>query len=321
MSALNNQSCGNYANTGAGTCGVFPGLISYIIAIPKGFVIANSNLASNSTFNTYVNGRFTQASRNNRFWLLPFVTEMVDNTGDPVTENRNNYVRTVQSKPYNWQWLLDGTNGKCDYDRTRALIHQSQGILDFLFIDDNGMVWGAPKTDSNGAAGMGGFSLYQIFVHDWTPQMKDATPKYPVDVRLLDNRQFTNVVFMNSGFTVNVATQTLSDVIVIDGTTANTDTEIYVNGRMPCGTQTIGEVFNTTLEDTTAFTVNNASTGAAITVSAVAYNSILDEYELTITSTTSTSVIVSLGAISAMVALGAYITSETPNKLTTTTGT
>lgn len=316
MSILNTTDCGIYANTGVVACATSPDIVSYAIAVPKGYVFPVADLADAATFNAAL-ADLTIANTG-RAYILPFLTNFTDNTGDPVTTNRNNYVATVQNKPYNWRYLMNGTY--CLFQQVKQLLKAN--VYDWLFVDAMGNVWGTEGTDTAGNASMGGIQMFEVWVEDWMQKKPDDLNAYPINFRVLDNRQLNeNSAFMATNFTVNTATMGLAGIQLAAGTTSSTATHLYVSGTYICGGASLGETFGSTLAATGAWTVNNASTGGSVTVSAVSYNSILDQYDLTISSTPATSVIVGLAAPSVLTATPyfAYIVTETPNKYTLTT--
>lgn len=316
---LGSAVCTNYSNTGVVPCTIEPSIFNYPVAIPKGFVIPNASLTSSAVLNAYIAAKFIVDSRSARWFILPQITDLKDDTGDPVTENRNNYVATVQSKPYNWTYRQKTSN--CGYKSVYNLIQNKQDLFDIIFIDDMGTVIGRAAADSTGAAGLGGFSMFEIFVADWTQKTASANPMYMISFRLLNNTELTTgSVMMQSNFQYNASTMGLANVTFYQGTTPNTATHIYVNGTYGCGGTNMGTTWGSTLAATAVFTVVNATTGATITVSAVSYNAQLNEYDLTITSSTGVAVLVGLAAPSVVTPspYGAYLITETPGKLSAT---
>jgi hypothetical protein len=312
---LNTANCAITANTGLVTCATTPDIVSYAIAVPKGFVFDAADLADAATFNAALAAK--TVANTGRAYILPFLTNFTDNTGDPVTTNRNNYVAGVQNKPYNWRYLMNGSF--CLFQEVKQLLKFN--FFDFLFVDAMGTVWGTEANDSAGDPSLGGIQMFEVWVEDWMQKKPDDVNAYPINFRVLDNRQLNeNVAFAPTNFTVNMATMGLANVQLYAGTTASTATHLYVSGKYVCGGASLGETFGSTLAATGAWTVFT-SAGVSVTVSAVSYNSILDQYDLTITSTPATTVIVGLAAPATLTGTPyfAYVVTETPNKYTLTT--
>jgi hypothetical protein len=281
--------------------------------LPVGTVIPDADLVDNATFNAALADLTIENSRGERAYLLPFLTNFTDNTGDAVTVSRNNYVETVQQKPYNWRYMMNGSF--CDYKNVALLTQNSK--YDVIFIDAMGSVWGTITT-----GGIKGYSTFGIVVDNWVQKKPDDIPAYPINFRLLNNEQLiSGAAFIASNFQPDPATMGLSSVKLTAGTTANTATHIYVKGTLGCGAISLGETYGATLAATAVWTVNVADTGAVVTISGAAYNAILDEYDLTISSTPAETLIVGMGTPSVLTGspYNAYIVCETGDKLTTTT--
>jgi len=316
--ALNAANCGNFANTGVGTCVVIPDLITYAVAVPKGTSVPVASLVDNATFNAYVNAKFIADSRATRWYLLPFISDLKDNTGDPITEKINNFTKTVQSGRYDWTYRMPNIF-PCGYQNVYNLMQEMQNYFDIYFIDDKG-TWFGTNIDNSG--NFYAFSMFEIFVPDYTQKVAGGNPMYYITFRLAQNEQFSkNALFMASQFVVSSTTQQLSSVKLIAGPGTVTATHLFVNGTLGCGGSNLGSVYGATLAATAVWKVNNAATGAVITVSAVSYDSILNQYDLTITSTPGASVIVAIAAPSIVTPspYGAYVVTETPDKLTVAT--
>lgn len=318
---LNNSNCGNSTNMGTADCPLNPGVILYAIAIPKGYVVPNASLVDYATFNTklymLINATDSKAGR---CYITKLLTEIKDNTGDPVTEERNNTPYVVTSKPYNWEWMVNCSF--CDYKNMLNLLSLNQDKFDYLFVDDQFQVWGTVANDTTGLPGLGGFSMAQVFVLDWTPKTTKALAKYVLRMNFANNLQITkNALFVQSNFNVSSA-HGLVDVVLFAGTVGTTSaTVLYVKGRYGCNASSLGATYGTVINAATAWSVVPAAGGAAIVPSGVAYNATTDEFALTITSTPATALVVGLAVPSVITATPyfAYLITEQANKVTITT--
>lgn len=298
--ALNSANCGNTTNTGSNGCNLIPGVIKYAVAIPKGTVIPATALTSASTFMAYFVPKFTADTRSGRFFVSPLLTNFDDKTGDAVTENRDNYEPTVTNKPYNWGWLLNPAgNNFCDYKKWFNLVNFQQNLFDFLFIDDQGQVWGTAAIDALGANGLGGYAMFEVFVPNWTPKTSGALAKYMFRLKFLNSTQVVqNAVFMQaSAFPDN--TWGLVDVTLSAGTTANTTTLLYVKGTMGCGASSLGATYGSTLAAAAAWALTK--NGSALVPSAVAYMPATDEYKFTVAALSSADVVTTKAAAPSVV--------------------
>lgn len=317
---LNNANCGNSTNMGTADCPLNPGVILYTIPIPKGYVIPNASLTSNSVFNTKLYTLINATdSKSARCYITKLLTEIKDSTGDPVTEDRNNTPYIVTNKPYNWKWLVNCSF--CDYRNMLNLLSLAQDKFDFLYVDDQFQVWGRAANDTSSLPGMGGFSMAQVFVPDFMTKTTKNLPKYEIQHNFLNNTQLTlNGVFAQSNFDPTQA-HGLIDVVLSAGTTSSTATVLYVQGAYGCAASNLGDTYGSTLAAAAAWSVVPAAGGAAIVPSGVVYNAILKQWALTIASTPATALIVGLAVPSVLTATPyfAYLVTETSNKVTITT--
>ena len=317
MSILNAATCGNGTNTGIANCPLVPGAIVEAYAVPKGYVMPNASIATVTAFKTALNGLLISDNPNARAFRLLALQEMKDNTGEPVTETRNQTSFRVINKPYNWQFMI-GVDF-CAYINYKKKFDVSN--YDWYFYDNKGQYWVTTADDAAGLAGAGGIAMSQVTVDDWTPPTFAALEKYVITFRILNNLTMTdNLRFIAA--TTPPAITGLVDVVLAKGTVGTTSaTVLYVTGALGCGASSLGDTYGTTLAATSAWTVVNATTGATITVSGVAYNATTKEYALTITSTPATAVLVGIAAPSVITATPyfAYIVTEAANKAAITT--
>lgn len=316
---LNTANCGQLANTGSATCNLIPRLVKYAVAVPKGFVIPAASITDAATFAAYFKGKFTADARSGRFFLSPLLTNFDPKGGDLVSETRDNYEFTVQQKPYNWGWTLNPSGQNiCDYKNWYAFANLTQSLYDYLLIDDNGQVWGTAGTDTTGAQGLGGFAMAESVVEGWTPQTAAALTKYMFRLKFLTNAQVIQNFAMVAGNIFPDTTYGLIGTTLAHGATANTSTHIYVTGTMGCGGQTLGSVYGSTLAAAGAWVITD--NGTPVTLSAVAYDAVNDQYNFTVgTLTTGHVIIVKLAAPSVVNATPyfANIISETGYTYTT----
>lgn len=310
-------SCGDYSNTGVGTCTVEPQKWAFAVVVPLGTVIPNSALVSNSDFSTYVLAKFKLDNTNLRWKMLPFMTLEKDDTAETSTEDRQGYKIPVQENPYDLTYQLRTTI--CGYKKAYGAAHNKQDTKALFFIDESGTWEMTQATDSTSLAGGGSFPMASIWVPNWKQQTASTANMYKIRFLFQNTTQLgQNVIFMKAGLMGDAATMQLMDVTLQTGTTANTATHVYVSGKVGCGGTTVGSIGLDTLASTSVWLVKNATTGAAITVSAASYNLINDQYDLTITSSAGLGVTVAMAAPSVLVPLGFYMVNEVPDKLTVT---
>lgn len=283
-------NCGDTTNSGVNACNLDLQDIQRVIAIPRGFVFPAAALASNAAFLTALEEGFVENSRSDRFFLSPFLTDLDNRTGDPVTENRNNFELVVQYKPFNWMWNMTNVSF-CSFLNWKTLMDFQQTKYDYLLADGSGNVWGKNALDSAGDASMGGYSMIEVNVYDFVPKTAAALPVYKFCLKFTNNAQVqTNGRFMAAGFFPTDANGLLGTELTL-GVTTNTTTHYYVRGFMGCGASSIGAVYGSTLAAAGAWVLTNVTDNTTITPSAVSYNSALDEYDFTVSAQTTADVI------------------------------
>lgn len=316
-SALDTVNCNTSGNTGLIKCSFAPDIFVRPIAVPKGTVIPASSMTDAATFNDYLASQTIADNRNNRYFILPPMTNLKDNTGDVITEKRNNQTFFVANPGYSWEYQM--TSNYCLYLAVKNLLTYGIDVFDYLFLDAMGNVIGTAATDANGDTGLAGWSMSSIFIADWTQKTASNLPKYMIMFTLENNKQAVeNSAWMTTNFTPNMSTMGLQNVALYKGGTT-TATHLFVGGKLGCGATELGDTWGSTLADDAYWTVTNPATGASITVSAVSYNATTKLYDLTIASTPATKLTVALAAPSVLTADGMYIVTETADKVNITT--
>jgi len=299
-SALNVGNCLLLNNTGQPYCGLEPGIAAYLVFVPKGTIIPAAQLTDADTFNTYVQGRLENNTAALRWHKTPLIGNLDDKTGDPATQTLDNIEFTTQFKPYNLTYqFLPGT--KCVHSKWKRF-NQQQNLWDMFIVDNNGNWWGR----TGGTNEMGAYSLTQLTVGDFMQAKPDSIAVYKMYLVLASNIQ------LNANFVIFPAASDMSTMLgLLDVTlyhnadnTTNTSTHYYVSGTMGCGAQSIGVKYGSTLAVAGAWVIRNITDGLNVTPSAVAYDSVKDEYDFTVSAqTTGDDMSISLGTPSALLAI------------------
>lgn len=292
-SLLNLANCSTQGNTGGTFCNNEPQRILYVYAVPVGTVIPATAMASQAAFKTYVQTTSLYAnSRTVRWQMSPKLVDFKDNTKDPNMEDLDGFMNTTQFLPYDWEFrFANGFSGATMnvYQIWKNYINGQQDLYSFLFVDANNMWFGTSALDSAGANGLGAVNVSNITVYDWKPATTKSTNQYKIRMIIQNNADFTQNFTSFQATTQTSTFKALTDVSIIAGTTVTTSTHIYVSGMI--GGNTIGKQFGSTLAAAAAWAVYNVTGAAAIVPSAVSYNSVLDQYDLTVAATTTTNVI------------------------------
>jgi hypothetical protein len=313
-SILNQANCVNGNNTGIASCSLDPAVIQRFIAIPKGYVVGAP--LDTTALNAFLIARLHADDPAQRFYLSPLLTNFDDKTDSIKEEDRDGYKATTFLPPYNWQWLMNGSF--CAFKNWRTF-NFKQDKYDFLYIDNKGNLIGTAGTDNAGVPGLGGIALFEFLVPDYKPATIAKANQYMVSMKVLNNVELNDNMVMIPGALVPATLQNygLLDVVLSAGTTSHSTTHIYVSGKMGCGQQSLGVIEGSTLAAAGAWVIYDNTALAAITPSAVAYDSSNDQYNFTVpTMTAGHSITVSLAAPSTLTATPYFFNGITETKNT-----
>ena len=286
--ALNLGNCATTGQTGPVTCGIEPGRFIYPVLMPKGFVIPATALTSASAFNTYLEARLVDSNRATQFFLFPAMDSFKDSTDADKSETRDGFKPRTAQGNYVYGYRMSCL--KCDHTNLLNFDLQ-QAKYDVGFIDDIGNFIGTQATDSTGAAGIAGISMYQISIPFYKQGKYGEANSYMIEFGIKDNRQLNaNAAYIASGTVVDSLTwKGLLGVTLGDLTTtvsAATHTAA-IGGSLMCGAAFFADTYGTTLAATAAWVVydntadpTHASPITPATVSYIAATSTLPAYYL-----------------------------------------
>ncbi len=304
---LNLANCAVQGNTGPTPCNSEPGIIRYLVFVPKGTVIPHTAMASQTAFTTYVLGRLRHDNPALRWQITPKLYGFKDNTEQPKTQDQDGTKVLTQMPPYNWEYsFANGTTGatKNIHQIFRQRIHQQQNLYSVFAIDENNL-WIGQATGTNVQPTLTAADLSSIIVGDWGQATTSTANSYKLMIALNDNSQL-NAFFGSVASTTLASSLTgLTDVTLFAGVTSSTSTHIYVSGRI--GGASLGARYGTVLDDAlTAFVITDTTnTAKTFTISAVSYDAANDQWDITgawSTSNTGDTVTVALAAPSVMIA-------------------
>lgn len=321
-SILNLANCTVGTNTGVNACSLNPGIYQRFIAVPYGTVIPNSVLIATGTtsMQAYTISMLQHQNAATRWHLSPVLTNFKDNTDSVKTETRDGFKVVTAEPTYDWSWNMNGSF--CDFQNwlTFSLAQQR---YQFYFIDNSGNLIATKIADTvtSTAYAAAAVSMFQFFVPAYKPAEFGKLNVFQAMMQFMQNSDLNRDIAVIPANLNQVALQKagLIDVVLAAGATAVTSTHIYVSGKMGCSQSSMGVTFGNTLAVAGAWTVTNQTLSTTIVPSAVSYDAVLDQYNLTITAATATNVInVALAGAPVLLALSATlnIVSETANTLT-----
>lgn len=313
---LNLVNCGITGNLGSADCGINANLFNYALFIPKGTVIPASAMTTVDELMEYIQTQCHADTVSARYQRSPLIVNLDDKTEDAKSEDRDGRKLIFFEGPWALDYQLSGT--VCDYKTALRVLNNKQSFYDVLFFDANNVLWGTSKTDADGAQGIGGYSLFQLYVKLWKVATKDKPATYRIMFNMNSNAQYQqNLAWVDcSAAELQAPDLTpLEDVTLVAGTTSpNTTSAIYVAGYLGCGGENLGDLYGTILNDATAWSVKNAATGAAPSLTGVTYNSTLKQFVIASSTafTSGQTFNINLAAPSVLIGLSESATLATP---------
>lgn len=321
---LNSTNCANGGNLGVAPCSIDPSIFRYLVAVPKGTIIASSNLTSTTVANTYINGLLASDTPGLRWQILPELSKFANKSEPYKTINKDGRMIPTQRTPYVWEWeFWNGSNAATKFIHSLMITKFNNGkgasFYDYFIIDDNGNWMGQGVNLNTSTAGLKAISLSTFLVYDWDPAKSDGADAnvYKFMISLLNNSQL-NENFSAITLSTGDAYQSLVDLNATKGTTAASITHIYINANIANGQTTLGKWQGAAMDTPAFWYVYDDTASAAIVPSAVTYNAVLDQYDLTGTYPTGHSLRAGTAPPTAggLIAAGIYVATDTPNLVT-----
>lgn len=269
MATIGTISCiSSDMNTGLGRCPWNIGLIQLPIAIPKGARFSNTDI---SDIATYLKGKFFNDSAALAWYPLPILVELTDGTTEAGTETfgYGNSARVGKDFPV---WTGRYRGGQCAYNAARKF-HGKAEQYDWLFMDSEGRLIGRQR-EISGTLYVYGFDTDDVYVRMWQPPSNSNEPIYNIEWRFSDVSQFAdNMIAVETGLTPADFKGLIS--LTLTKIAEAADGVYTIKVETQCGKENIGERYNAELDAAGMWVANNATTGGAITVTGVTYNSTL----------------------------------------------
>jgi hypothetical protein len=256
------------ANQGVGPCNVDLEQLSYVIAIPKGTVISETDLLN---FSSYLSSKAKDDDPNDRFYLLgQFVSFEAADTAPSTETATNQQVRVVNMGATGYN-LTKWQDGICGY-KALLKMHNGQDRWDFLNVHNN-VVTGVLTTDSMGAQAMRGISMVQVFTRTIGLPTGAAGAHYIIEFKVGDSKQMRELftyVQMPDGFDISTVMKPVVDVELTGAFAPGTPTGDYlVRAVTSCGGIDMMGLYATELSSPGAWTFTNTATGSVIAITSV----------------------------------------------------
>ncbi len=180
---LNSQLLGG--NTG--TIGTFAeiGIIETVVLVPKGTVIAASNMTDTATFNSYIAGKLINDTYSSRWFAFMNLDKFTDETKKTASEDTGRLNLSIYSFPSKFSFRY--MEGFGNFIESTAF-NNCQGQYDCFFIDDFGN-WHGCKDVAGGTNGLAAYSMMQFFVPNSMRRTTSTGNQFLIEVSLADPTQ------------------------------------------------------------------------------------------------------------------------------------
>lgn len=270
MELINQIKCHNNAkNTGFCDCVLELRNIVDSFRIPKGKVFTETELQSTNIIATLK--AMTVDVPKKRLYPVAHFTDFKDNSEKPVYATfgygTGEYVRDGQVK-----WEFEFRQGGLTLSNALRSFNGSQNSYDYLFIDSNNQLIGTIGKDSSGNNVMGGIPCTNVYTMPFGINDGKKPSTYMIAFEF-------DPVYINENVAVKQYSKTdflLKDVIVglqnvnLKAGTLTTSSAI-ITLATDCGDD-LSETYSTEFAAASLWGAKNTTTGAAITITSVAYN-------------------------------------------------
>jgi hypothetical protein len=273
MAELNNLACAsNVANVGFGTCYLDLKQIVGAIIVPNGYELTSIELAS---LQASLVADSKAANKLSRIYPIHKIVGVTANTEEKTVQTFSTGAKAVvREGKYDWTFqFVEG--GLCLSNALRSF--NSNGAWSILFYDEKYVLFGRKGST---AGSLYGIPTNYLWAQPFTPNDGSNTAIYAVNVVF-------NPEYINEQLGYVQATSTIEDVKGLQDVNITVNSWVEATGvgnvtvMTDCGTN-LGEVYPTELVDADVWIANNASTGAAITVSTRAYVSSTKTFNITV---------------------------------------
>lgn len=264
MAILNQTSCQTQrGNTGLGKCNFNPDLIKFILAVPKGTTWDADDLAD---IQSVIAAGLIADAYSSRFHLFgPF--EAIEDQSEDRQVQTLGYGTRITTRDEQYSWMFQVLDGYMCGHKNALKFKYSQGGYDYIFIDNSNNYMCTFTSDATtGATLTKGITFTEFYVPNWKP--KDGTNEnvFRIGITVANAKQMNeNLVNFNTDFYIGDLPR-IQDVELqsISALTGTGEVNIAISGG--CGGNNLVEDYLTALVTSGNFTVQNAATGGAITV-------------------------------------------------------
>jgi len=271
MEGLNKIFCGSdVKNTGICECFFDPKLINGAIFVPKGKVFTEAELADvliQATLEAAASA--TKADR-----IFPFgpFEAITDNTEDPTRQTFGyGTVKTVREGKYNWAFQF--LNGGLNLSNSLRTFNGLTGKYAVIFLESQNTLIGTSKKDANGNWGLAGIPMADIYTRPWRPSDGTNVANYTIEFSFDPVYVNEKIAFKKVSIDSYLLSEFLGleDIILTLVEAVEGGTTIEVSAATDCGSTDVFDLYETELEQVTAWVLKD-SAGDTKTISGVVAN-------------------------------------------------
>lgn len=262
-------------NSGAPLCDLLMGEPKALFLVDSGVEFNASARASISAMVTAIKAA-TRAARGSRVYPIMSLSNFEDTSKTPTKAAIGNLsIQEITMQQGIPSFTFEHRKGELYHQQ---LTSAQNSNLKLMIVDNNYVVYGTKTAGGN----FTGFSLAEFYV-ELAKFANATTPsKYPFNITLADITEYKeNKAFIQLDSTVlNISGNV--DITLALVSQATNVANISATGR---GGKNIGTLYATELASVSAWSATNNTTGAAITITSVTYNSTNGYYVITVDST------------------------------------
>ncbi len=177
MSIANKIDCfKTVRNTGTGSCVVHIQKITFVLLVPKGWVIPDSALQSVAALRTYLEAAII-ADKSIRIFPVSGFVNITDNSEGVVAQTFG-YGQQVIIRDGNYNWTLQfHAGGLC---LSNALRSFNNSDYEVIFGDDQNILFGTNVPDETGKRQIGGVPMDSLYALPWAVNTGAEVAKYQI---------------------------------------------------------------------------------------------------------------------------------------------
>jgi hypothetical protein len=274
MAELNKTNCLiTKSNTGTGNCPLDLKKIIGSIELPRGRVLTKAELA---TLKTTLSALILAAPGDRIYPIGPF-DAVTDNTEDPTFQTLG-YGLQVPVRDGNYSWTFQYTKGGlCLSNKLRSRVN-SYG--DFLYFDDQNILFGTKGIDADGADGLAGVPISVFYPYPW--KANDGSNVTAYRLRTDFKPEFVNeyIAYVQADFPLStlVGLQNINLEVAAGPATG----VVQIKALTGCGGENLYDLYSTELAAAALWQAYRADTGAVLTITSVAVNAGIKAFTVTL---------------------------------------